>query len=89
MRFWIRELFGWAFVLAGLYLFYECFVLLLDKHLCFMMALCVMAFIFFRGGIHLLKVSVAARICEQTQERLYPTAPPSLPPRQAPKPPPA
>jgi hypothetical protein len=72
MRFWLRELAGWALVLLGL----ACFVVVL--------AFCYLHYIFeawpltvigifvFRGGIHLLKVAVAARICQQAQDRLYP-----------------
>jgi hypothetical protein len=87
MRYLVREVSGWAFILLGLVLFYYCFYLLLDKQICFMLACSVPAFVFFRGGVHLVKVAVAARICDQTQDRLYPVAPASLPPRQAPKPP--
>jgi hypothetical protein len=68
MRFWIRELAGWALVGLGLYLFLICLSILLSGPLTlpqYMEAgpLTVIGIIVFRGGIHLLKVAVAARIC--------------------------
>ncbi len=77
MRFWIRELAGWLLVAIGLFIFYTCYTLLVkddprrDQPRLFEAGLLTpIAFIIFRGGIHLLKVAVAARICVQTQERL-------------------
>jgi hypothetical protein len=73
MRFWLREVAGWVLVLLGLLMFYECFdvLVLSDRHMIFEAGSLVLIGIFlFRGGIHLLKVAVAARICVQTQERL-------------------
>jgi hypothetical protein len=68
MRFWIREIAGWALVGLGLYFFLVCFAMLMVNPLTIPMYLeagfpAFMGFIVFRGGIHLLKVAVAARIC--------------------------
>jgi hypothetical protein len=68
MRFWIRELAGWFLVGLGLYVFLLCTNLLLASNFewpQFLEAgyLTVIGFIVFRGGIHLLKVAVAARAC--------------------------
>jgi hypothetical protein len=73
MRFWFREIAGWVLVLLGLLMFYECLdvLVLSDRHMIFEAGSLVLIGIFlFRGGIHLLKVAVAARICVQTQEKL-------------------
>jgi hypothetical protein len=69
MRFWIREIMGWLLVLAGLLLFYVCVAILLAPGpLIFeAMIINVIGIFVFRGGIHLLKVAVAARIAMQTQ----------------------
>lgn len=68
MRFWIRELAGWALVALGLYLFLICLSILLSEPVTlpkYLEAgpLTVIGIVIFRGGIHLLKVAVAARIC--------------------------
>jgi hypothetical protein len=64
MRFWLREIAGWLLVLAGLFLFWCCLALLLNERPQYIQAgpLTLIAIIVFRGGIHLLKVAVAARI---------------------------
>jgi hypothetical protein len=74
MRFWWRELAGWALVLLGLLVFYVCIVFLLGPQHTILEAPTVafIGFILFRGGIQLLKVAVAARICMQTQEQAAP-----------------
>ena len=65
MRFWIRELLGWFLVLLGLFFFYICLTLLLGSPPKYIQAgpLTLIGIILFRGGIHLLKVAVAARVC--------------------------
>ena len=64
--FWIREIAGWALVVIGLWLFYvSYFVLLKNNHIVESGPTVLMGLIVFRGGIHLLKVAVAARVCRQ------------------------
>jgi hypothetical protein len=65
MLFWIREIAGWALVVLGLYVFYIVFALLMQPAPRILESgpLAFIGFIIFRGGIHLLKVAVAARIC--------------------------
>jgi hypothetical protein len=75
MRFWGREIAGWLLVGAGLFVFYVCVAVLLNDPSRILEAgpLTLIGIIVFRGGIHLLKVAVAARICMK--------APMTLPPR--------
>jgi hypothetical protein len=70
MRFWVREVMGWVLVLLGLATFYICYELLLIHHIIEAGALTFIGFVLFRGGIHLLKVAVAAQVCLRAQERL-------------------
>jgi hypothetical protein len=72
MRFWIRELAGWLLIGLGLYLFFVCYVILVGQgpHLIEAGPLTFIGFIIFRGGIHLLKVATAARICLHAQTEI-------------------
>lgn len=84
-RFLVRELMGWILILLGLGVFYLCISLLLNpspgpEAILEGPPLAIIGVIIFRGGIHLLKVAVAARICLQTQER---DAQPAAAPKRA------
>jgi hypothetical protein len=81
MRFWIREIMGWVLVGLGLFIFYICIVLLFNHSVIEVGPLFIIGIIVFRGGIHLLKVAVAARICMLAQTRIgaAPTKSQSLP----------
>jgi hypothetical protein len=66
MSFWWREVAGWALVLLGLLAFGVCYLFLLEGQHPIEAGLAVPIGVFiFRGGIHLLKVAVAARICTE------------------------
>jgi hypothetical protein len=84
MRFWTRELAGWLLVGLGLFVFWKCYVLLMDHYFLQGSSLTVVGFIIFRGGIHLLKVAVAARVCLETRED-RPAPAPGLPARARPQ----
>src|SRR5207302_6223327 len=71
MRFWIREVAGWMLVGLGLLVFYLCFALLMSRQIFEAGSFTMIGIFVFRGGIHLLKVAVAARICTQTQALLH------------------
>jgi ABC-type transport system involved in multi-copper enzyme maturation permease subunit len=70
MRFVVREIAGWLLLAFGLAIFYLSIVCILSPQHLYVGAsiLTLIGFIVFRGGIHLLKVAVAARVCMQTQE---------------------
>jgi hypothetical protein len=67
-RFWFRELAGWLLIVLGLYVFAYCISSLTQPPapgvigLLEAPVLTVIGIFVFRGGIHLLKVAVAARI---------------------------
>jgi len=86
MRFWMREILGWLLVLFGLFLFWCCLAMLLNERPQYIQAgpLMVMGIIVFRGGIHLLKVAVAARLVTHAQREVNRVnAPkPAPPPRE-------
>jgi hypothetical protein len=75
VRFWIRELLGWLLVALGLVIFAFDGWLLYKHYLLEAGPFAFIGFMTFRGGIHLLKVAVAARVCLQAQERQTRAAP--------------
>jgi hypothetical protein len=70
MKLWTREFAGWLLMIVGLYVFYRCYVLLSgDIHYVIEGgSLTLIGIVLFRGGLHLLKVATAARICLETQQ---------------------
>jgi hypothetical protein len=71
IRLWSREIAGWLLLLLGLAIFYLCFVFLAQQLVVQAIPLTVIGIFVFRGGLHLLKVAVAAQICLEAKGRLY------------------
>ena len=63
MTLWLRELAGWLLVAWGALLLYDAALKIDSQQIFEAGPLTVIGIIVFRGGIHLLKVAVAARIC--------------------------
>jgi hypothetical protein len=75
MRFWVREVAGWALVGLGFYpFFYLAYDFCLSRRIFEAWVVAIIGIFVFRGGIHLLKVAVAARVCQQAQEQPAPHA---------------
>jgi hypothetical protein len=71
MRFWIREFAGWVLMVLSLYVFYYVFRLLTDpRRYVEGGALTLIGIVIFRGGIHLLKIATAARICLEAETQM-------------------
>src|SRR5262249_50061637 len=73
MRFWVPGIAGWFLVLLGLFLFYASYTFLVREPSSKILEagpMAFIAFIIFRGGIHLLKVAMAARVCLHAQQKL-------------------
>jgi hypothetical protein len=69
MRYWLREVAGWVLVGLGLLAFYTCYDLLRRGRITEASAFTVVGIFIFRGGIHLLKIAVAAQVCMEAQRR--------------------
>lgn len=80
MSYWLRELGGWALVAFGLAQFLIAYDMLLSKRVFQAGPMVFIGFIVFRGGIHLLKVAVAARLARALPEsQAQPGRRPTLP----------
>ncbi len=67
--FWTRELAGWILVILGIISFIFTYtVLLLSGKVVESMVASFISFIVYRGGIHLLKVAIAAKMCREPME---------------------
>ncbi len=75
MRFWWRELGGWLLIGLGLLCFGIVWRLCRQHYVLESVPMTLIGMILFWGGIHLLKVAIAARVCQQAQDRLYPASP--------------
>lgn len=90
LRFWVREVLGWLLVAFGLYIFLVLMANLLappptEPRILEAPIVGFFGVIVFRGGIHLLKVAVAARVCMQTQAEVRKEpAEPRLPKKDVP-----
>jgi hypothetical protein len=72
--YWSREIVGWLLILGGLYAFFTAYGLLLNKRVFEAAPLTFIGFIVFRGGIHVLKVAVAAQAALAQTEAVQPAA---------------
>jgi hypothetical protein len=70
MIFWVREIMGWTLLLLGLGAMWFCYSVLIrgGKPLDAVPTAAIGIFLF-QGGIHFLKVAVAARICQQPEPK--------------------
>jgi hypothetical protein len=72
MIYWIRELIGWTLVAAGLFVFYITMGALLQDGPYILEGpwMVAIGFVIFRGGLQVLKVSLAGRVCTQANKAL-------------------
>jgi hypothetical protein len=75
MGYLLREIAGWALVVTGLFAFYTAYDLLLRKRVFEASPVVFIGFIVFRGGIHLLKVAVAAQAARDVPDTAGKTTP--------------
>lgn len=72
MAYWLREIAGWLLVLCGLWLMGIVIEFCQSRWILEAAIVAVLAVFVFRGGVHLLKVAVAARICREAWVREEP-----------------
>jgi hypothetical protein len=70
--YWSREIAGWLLILAGLWLFWNTYVLITNRRIFEAGPSAFIAFVVFRGGLHLLKVAVAAQVARTLPETAQP-----------------
>lgn len=72
--FYVREVAGWVLMVLGLWLFYQSYVFVVNRNYVGSGPTLIMGIVVFRGGIHLLKVAVAAKVCRQAPVEARPAA---------------
>ena len=72
--YWTREIAGWVLILTGLFFFVRTYDFLLNKRIFEAGPMAFIGFIVFRGGIHVLKVAVAAQAARSLPEAARPAA---------------
>ncbi len=77
MSFWLRELAGWLLLALSLFMMWILYLFCVRRWIFEAWPWTILTIFVFRGAIHLLKVAVAARVCQQAQDRLYPAADPA------------
>jgi hypothetical protein len=75
MSYWLRELMGWALIAIGLAVFGLVLLHLIEGLVYQTMGMIVVGVFTFRGGIHLLKVALAARVCDEAAAKMHAPAP--------------
>jgi hypothetical protein len=66
--YWSREVAGWLLILIGLWQFWNTYMFLTNRRIFEAAPSAFIAFVVFRGGIHLLKVAVAAQAARTLPE---------------------
>lgn len=77
MMYWVREIAGWLLVGVGILIFVTVYEFCERRWIFEAGILAVVGIFVFRGGIHLLKVAVAARVCRQALEKPAPAPAPA------------
>ncbi|MBM3980492.1 MAG: hypothetical protein FJ304_09415 [Planctomycetes bacterium] len=70
--YWSREVAGWLLILAGLWMFWNTYAFLTNRRIFEAAPAAFIAFVVFRGGVHLLKVAVAAQVARSLPESAQP-----------------
>jgi hypothetical protein len=80
MSYWLREVAGWVLLGLSLYMIYMVYVFCERRWILSVWPWTLLTIFVFRGAVNLLRVAIAARICQQSQDRLYPA--PAAPARR-------
>jgi hypothetical protein len=85
MRFWLREIMGWLLLFLGtaLWLLIVLFLIADPPEFITASMLVLPSIFIFRGGIHLLKVAAAVRVCLEADRRDKPAVVQPSAPRAA------
>ena len=77
MTLWLREVIGWAMLGVGVAAFAICYLFLTNRWIVEAGILSFAAFVLFRGGMHLLKVAMAARAVRDVRREMAAQASPT------------